>query len=404
MTPDRFEISYHEIQDIRQVETLPQCDVAAVSTFTAQAKEAYALAGRYREQGVKTIIGGLHATAMPEEASQYFDVVVVGEGEVVWADVLRDAESGSLGRIYRAHGREWDLADAPMPRFDLLDVERYNRITVQTTRGCPWRCEFCASSIMLTPRYKVKPVEKTLAEVRAIKAIWAHPFIEFADDNSFVNRAHSKALLRELAGERIRWFTETDIAIADDEELLDLLRDSGCAQVLIGLESPTAPALDGLERRRNWKLGRFDSYREAIYRIQSRGIAVNGCFVLGLDGSTPADFAAVRQFVEESGLYEVQIAVLTAMPGTPLYDRMANEGRLIDPTGWERCTIFDVNVRPQNMSVEELEVGLIQLGAELYGANAKRRRQRAFKRQWREGRKVEARKRTEEESHAVPSA
>jgi radical SAM superfamily enzyme YgiQ (UPF0313 family) len=401
MTPDHVEVSYHEFQDIRQTVELPACDVAAVSTFTAQVKEAYTLAGRYRAMGIPTIIGGLHATALPEEAARHFDAVVAGEGEVVWADVLRDAEAGRLGGIYRSAGREWDLAQAPMPRFDLLDVDRYNRITVQTTRGCPWRCEFCASSILLTPRYKVKPVEKTIAEIRAIKRLWPHPFIEFADDNSFVNRRHAKTLLRALAEEDVRWFTETDIAIADDDELLDLMRDAGCAQVLIGLESPTAAALDGLETRKNWKRQRLESYRDAILRIQSRGIAVNGCFVLGLDGSTREDFAAVRDFVEESGLYEVQIAVLSAMPGTPLYARMRDEGRLIDPTGWERCTIFDVNVRPQNMSAEELEAGLIALGRELYGAEAKRRRKSAFKRQWRQGLAAESAARRRENADAL---
>ena len=401
MTPDRFDVSYHEIQDLREASELPACDVVAISTFTAQVKEAYELARRYRNLGVSTIIGGLHATALPEEAALHVDAVVAGEGEVVWADVLQDAEAGKLHGVYRAAGREWDLAQAPMPRFDLLDIERYNRITVQTTRGCPWRCEFCASSILLTSRYKVKPVDKVIAEVRAIKRLWPHAFIEFADDNSFVNRRHAKDLLRALAAEDMRWFTETDIAIADDGELLDLMRDAGCAQVLIGLESPTAAALEGLEARKNWKRARLDGYRDAIHRIQSRGIAVNGCFVLGLDGSTVDDFAAVRRFVEESGLYEVQITVLTAMPGTPLYARMAAEGRLIDPTGWERCTVFDVNVRPQNMSAEELEQGLIDLGRELYGEEAKRGRQRAFKRQWREGMRVDRAKRERRENHAV---
>jgi radical SAM superfamily enzyme YgiQ (UPF0313 family) len=401
MTPDRWDISYHEIQDIRLVNELPDCDLAAISTFTAQVKEAYALADRFRALGVPTVIGGLHATALPEEATQHCDAVVAGEGEVVWADVLRDFEAGRLHGIYRATGREWDLAQAPMPRFDLLDVERYNRITVQTSRGCPWRCEFCASSILLTSRFKVKPVEKVIAEVRAIQRLWPHSFIEFADDNSFVNRRHSKALLRALADEDIRWFTETDISIADDAELLDLMQAAGCAQVLIGLESPTAAALDGLETRKNWKRGRLDTYREAIFRIQSRGIAVNGCFVLGLDGSSIEDFAAVRQFVEASGLYEVQITVLTAMPGTPLYTRMAAEGRLIDPTGWERCTVFDVNIQPQNMSPEELESGLIALGRELYGEEAKRRRKSAFKHHWRQGLKSDIAKRERRETDAL---
>jgi hypothetical protein len=190
-------------------------------------------------------------------------------------------------------------------------------------------------------------VAKTVAEIRAIKGIWPRPFIEFADDNSFVDKKHAKTLLREVAAEGIRWFTETDIAVAEDGELLDLMRESGCAQVLVGLESPTAAGLDGVETRRNWKKGKFAGYKEAIARIQDHGIAVNGCFVLGLDGGTTADFGAVRAFVEESGLYEVQITVVTAFPGTPLYRRLLAEGRLLDPTAWEKCTVFDVNVLAQ---------------------------------------------------------
>jgi radical SAM superfamily enzyme YgiQ (UPF0313 family) len=383
MTDDRHSVSYHEIADINALNTLPECDLAVVSTFTAQAKDAYALATRFRATGVPTLLGGLHATAVPEDAIRWFDAVVAGEGEPVWRRVLDDAEAGRLGGIYRPDG-EFDLGNAPMPRFDLLDPDRYNRFTVQTTRGCPWKCEFCASSILLTPRYKKKPVEKVIAEIQEIKRLWPRPFIEFADDNSFVDRRHSKALLRAVADLRIRWFTETDISIADDDELLDLMRDSGCAQVLIGLESPSAAALNGIEQRRNWKLSRLDDYKRAIERIQSRGIAVNGCFVLGLDGATPAEFDAVRAFVEESGLYEVQVTVMTALPGTPLYRRLEAEDRLIVPGAWETCTVFDVNVKPTGMTVDELREGFRLLVQDLYTDEAKKRRASAFRKQRRQ--------------------
>jgi radical SAM superfamily enzyme YgiQ (UPF0313 family) len=383
LTPDDVEVTYHEVADIDALGELPPCDLAAVSTFTAQAKEAYKLAERYRAIGVPTVIGGLHANAVPNDCATHFDAVVTGEGELTWPALVEDFRAGRLAKVYSPEGRTFDLADAPMPRFDLLEVERYNRITVQTQRGCPWRCDFCAASIRIAPKYKVKPVAKVIAEIREIKRIWRKPFIEFADDNSFVNKAHSKELMRALVPERIRWFTESDIAVADDDELLTLMRQAGCAQILIGLESPNAAALDGVEQQRNFKRQRVDRYKEAIARIQSHGISVNGCFVLGLDGDTTAIFEDVFRFVEESGLTEVQITVMTAFPGTPLYTRLRGEGRLIEPEAWEKCTLFDVNVTPKQMSVTQLEAGLVDLAKRLYTEERKKARAAAFREQHR---------------------
>ena len=378
MTPDTFEVSYHEIEDIRRMAEPPACDVAAIASYSAQIKDAYVLADRYRALGVRVVLGGLHVSARPDEALEHADSIVTGEGELGWPELLADLGAGQLERVYAPRGREFDLADAPLPRFDLLEPERYNRLTVQTQRGCPWRCEFCAASIRLTARYKVKPIAKVLAEVREIERLWPRPFVEFADDNSFVNRRHSKALLRALAGEEIRWFTETDIAIADDPELLELMHASGCAEVLIGLESPHASGVSGVEQRRDWKRSRFDDYAAAIERIQSHGIAVNGCFVLGLDGDGPDVFEDIEAFVRRSGLFDVQITVLTPFPGTPLYERLLAEGRLLEETAWERCSLFDVNFRPLHMSPETLQREGLELGRRLYTEEARTARRQRF--------------------------
>src|SRR2546422_5341735 len=352
LTPRRFEIEYHEIAELKNGGELPgDFDLVALSTFTAQIKEAYEVADFYRARKIPVVMGGITVGSLPLEAKEHSTSVVVGEGEPLWPKVLNDFENGRLKTFYvQSPPGLFDLREAPMPRFDLLDPSKYNRITVQTSRGCPHKCEFCASSILLTPRYKLKPVEKVIAEIREIKKIWPRPFIEFADDNSFVHREHYKRLLRELAKEHLRWFTEADVRVAEDPELLALIRDSGCQQVLIGLESPRRSSLDGVELKSNWKARQQDYYQAAIARIQSYGITVNGCFIFGLDGDTPDVFEDVFQFVKESGLYEVQITFLTAFPGTPLYDRLKREGRIIRDKAWELCTLFDINFRPKDMS------------------------------------------------------
>jgi radical SAM superfamily enzyme YgiQ (UPF0313 family) len=382
LTPDRFEVEYHEIADLQALPKLPtHFDLVAISTFTAQLKEAYQVAAAFRRQGIPVVMGGMTVSSLPEEAAGHCTSVVIGEGEPLWPDVLRDFEGGALKPFYR-HPRPggFDLRHSPMPRFDLLDPAKYNRLTVQTSRGCPHRCEFCASSILLTPHYKLKPVDKVLAEVREIKRLWPRPFIELADDNSFVHREHYKNLLRQLAGEKVRWFTEADVRVAQDEELLGLLRDSGCQQVLVGLESPRRASLDGIELKNNWKRRQRDFYKEAIARIQSYGVTVNGCFILGLDGDTPGVFEDVLEFVRDSGLYEVQVTFQTAFPGTPLYERLKRQARLIRDTAWELCTLFDINFQPQNMSIAQLETGFLKLVEQLYSATETQQRRRRFKR------------------------
>ncbi len=380
MTPQKHDVRYIEIPDLAAEDhVLTPFDLVAISSYSAQINEAYELALRYRAAGTPVVLGGPHVTALPHEAQKYATSVVLGEGEPVWHEILEDAEAHQLKLIYDARNMDYDLADAPMPAFELLDISKYNRLTVQTSRGCPHQCEFCAGSNLICSHYKQKPVEKVLAEVDRICEIWPHPFIEFADDNSFVNKAYWKALLPELVKRNIKWFTETDLTVAEDPALLHMMRDSGCAQVLIGFESPTAGPLNGLEERSNWKQNRFTEYRNAIRIIQSHGITVNGCFIVGLDGQTSAIFDQIYTFVQETELYEVQITILTAFPGTTLYERMKKSGRLLEPTNWKKCTLFDLNFRPQGMTGDELRKGFHQLAMKLYSDDFTRWRRTTFK-------------------------
>jgi radical SAM superfamily enzyme YgiQ (UPF0313 family) len=337
----------------------------------------YRIADYYRERGTTVVLGGLHCTLLPDEAAEHADAVVAGEGERLWPRLLEDWERGALRRVYRnASFRDVDLAHAPAPRYGLLDVDRYNRLPLQTTRGCPLDCEFCAAS-KIFGGYKLKPVELVVRDIREIKKRWRHPFLELADDNTFVHKPWSRALVRAIADEEVYWFTETDVSVADDSELLDLLARSGCRQLLIGFESPRAGSLDGLEIH-NWKAKRHDRYRRAIDAIQSRGITVNGCFIVGLDNDTPDIFDEIERFVKSASLMEVQVTVMTPFPGTALYRRLKAEGRLLHEKFWERCTLFDVNYVPRRMSVEDLESGLEHLMGALYSADESRRRRLLF--------------------------
>ncbi len=380
LTPDRHELEYFEVDDIDELDRLPDCDAAAFSSYTAQIKDAYTLADSYRAEGVPTVIGGLHVSVLPDEALEHCDAVVAGEGETSWPRVIADMEAGQLAGVYSSDGVEYDLSNSPIPRFDLLVPEDYNRLTVQTQRGCPWQCEFCASSILLTSRFKQKPVPRVIREIDAIKSIWTdEPFVELADDNTFVNKRYGRELAEAMGGLGVRWFTETDVSIAGDTELLRLLKEAGCRELLIGFESPTEEGLEGLELKQNWKRKQFDRYRRVVEIVQSHGIAVNACFILGLDGDGPEVFEAVEQFVEDTLPFDVQITALTPFPGTPLYQRLLAEGRILEPGAWEKCTLFDVNFEPKQMSVEEAERRGLALGMRLYSKQATERRREGFK-------------------------
>lgn len=378
LTPPDVEVAYREISEVDPHTPLEPFDLVGISSFTAQIDEAYALADRYRAAGTPVVLGGIHVSLVPDEAAQHADSIVLFGAEGAWPQLVEHFRTGQLRPRYEGlRDRVFEPSHYVAPRFDLLRGRRYNRVTVQTSRGCPLDCEFCAASLRITSRFQQKPVPLAIAEIRRAIEVNQHPFLELADDNTFLNRRWGKEFLQALEPLGVRWFTETDVSVADDDQLLDRLAASGCRQLLIGLESPSPGALAGLDPH-DWKRKRADRYLAAIERIQDRGVSVNGCFVLGLDGHTPDIFTEVRDFIARSGLLEVQLTVLTPFPGTPLYERLRREGRLLSDRYWDRCTLFDVNYQPQGMSVGELESGLRWLFQEVYCEREFARRKRQY--------------------------
>ena len=388
LTPPGHEITYLEVDDLASVGTLPDVDLVGISSFTARIDAAYELAARFRARGVPVVLGGLHVSLLPDEALGHADAVVVGGAEGVWPRVVADAERGQLARRYEgARERVFEPGLYAAPRFDLIDGRAYNRVTVQTSRGCPRACEFCAASLRITTRFNQKPVDRVIAEIRAARRYAAEPFFELADDNSFLDRRWTEDFLRAVTPEGIRYFTETDASVADDPALCDRLAASGCRQLLIGFESPFGDDLAGLDPA-EWKRRQAPRLRHVIDTLQSRGVSVNGCFILGLDTHTPDVFPAILEFVRASGLAEVQYTVLTPFPGTPLYARLGREGRLLHERFWDRCTLFDVTFVPRRMTVDELEAGLRWLFSQTYTRAATEARIQSFVAQRRDARRA----------------
>jgi radical SAM superfamily enzyme YgiQ (UPF0313 family) len=377
-TPAGHDLRYFEAEaDGNEPRAVYDCDLVAISTFSAQIFEAYAIADRLRQAGVRVAMGGLHVSVLPEEAARHADYVIVGEGEHVWPAAVRAAEQHLPPVIFRAaDAPPVSARHLPTPRYDLLGDRPYNRFTVQTSRGCPWRCDFCASNVMLGHPYRKRDVADVIRDILAIQRVRERPFIEFADDNTFVDKPWGRELCRQLAPLGVKWFTETDISVADDEELLELMREAGCRQVLIGLESPAQGPLQGIELKSNFKARTADRYVNALRRIQAHGITVNGCFILGLDGHTPDIFQEVLEFALHVPLFDVQITVLTAFPGTPLHARLLSEGRILEPGRWDLCTLFDVNYQPMGMSPQQLRDGMYWLTEHLYDDDCTRDRRR----------------------------
>lgn len=381
-TPKNWEVIYKELdnyteKEIKEILDL-QPNIIAFSSLTARINETYELSERFQKNGITVVIGGLHVSALPNEATKHADVIVQGEGELIWGAVLNDFENKCLKQFYSSlsePGYVFQLKNSKVPKYELLEISNYNRLTIQTTRGCPRYCNFCAASRTISS-YKKKPIKLIKKELEAIFKIWDKPFIELADDNTFVDKKWSKKLLKLFANYNMRWFTETDISVAYDDELLELLANSNCSQILIGFESVNLDSIKNIDG--GWKYKQFDNYTKAIDKIQSYGISVNGCFILGFDSDTKETFLETEKFIKKSNLTDVQITILTPFPNTDLYRQLEKEGRLL-PINWNKCTLFDVTYVPKNFTVEELENEFQKLMTNIYTDELVKERKERFK-------------------------
>jgi radical SAM superfamily enzyme YgiQ (UPF0313 family) len=369
MLPESWSCSYHPsgrsedlLRDV--LDTTPS--LVAISALTASVDEAYRFARDVRNQGIPVVLGGLHATSMPDEALSHVDAVCVGDGESSWPQILTDLESGALQRKYK-NAKPFKLNAAPMPRFDLVPKGDVARWTVQTERGCPWACEFCGASRLLGPS-RFKPPTLIQKELEAIKQLDASPWIELADDNTLAGRGDPEPLLATLEEQSIRYFTENDWRIGEDKALVKRLAQSGCVQVLIGIESLTF-GYHGMGK----KDSQLSRIMAAVDAIQEAGIVVNGCFILGADGETDASIDRMIEFARNSSLAEIQLTLQTPFPGTALYRRLESQGRLLQKP-WSHFNLFDVVYQPDSLTVKQLENGFRRALAGIFSVDVAKAR------------------------------
>ncbi|MBN2037230.1 MAG: B12-binding domain-containing radical SAM protein [Chitinispirillaceae bacterium] len=351
LTPEKHEVELVD-ENFDPVDFDKDYGLVGVTCMTSQATRAYEIADGYRKRGKKVVLGGIHPTVMQDEAKQHADSVVIGEVEYLWVTILSDLENNRLKDFYRAE-KLVDMKDSPKPRFDLLDPKRYTSIWVQTSRGCPHDCDFCAASKVYGKKYREKTNEQVLGELRYCTTIFKNGRYYFSDDNFFVNKSKKYELLEKITPMKIRWGATTDISIAEDEKLLELAYKSGCNTLFIGFESLSEANLESIDKAK-WKFKYRDKYQEYIQKIQSYGIGILGAFIVGFDKDDSSVFDATAEFIIKNNLYGAQIAVITPFPGTRLRERLEKEGR-ITGNNWSNYTAFDVNYIPKNFNKDELE-------------------------------------------------
>jgi radical SAM superfamily enzyme YgiQ (UPF0313 family) len=339
------------------VEPVPldtDADIVGVCGMGVQSARQRELLAYYRGRGHYVVAAGSYASLCPEKYENVADTTVAGEAEYIWPEFCRDWEAGRHKGLYRETGTV-SLADSPTPRFDLLKLDRYNTASLQSSRGCPYLCDFCDIIVMFGRRPRVKSLEQIGRELDALRAQGARQ-VFFVDDDLIGNRGQAKALLHFLADyqRRHRWRfgfgTEVSLNLARDEELMRLMRAANFGWVFIGIETPDEAALKASRKTQN--LG--TDLLGALRTVYSHGIDVLGGFIVGFDEDTLESFERQRRFILDSGIQAAMVGLLTALPRTPLHARLQKEGRLIEAASDGDNTRLGTNVVPKRMPFDAM--------------------------------------------------
>ena len=347
MVPSAWHVT-HVDEEAEDIDWTDQPDVVGITFHTPSAYHAYSLAARFRSRGACVVMGGPHVTLLPEEAGRHADVIFVGEAEGLWEEFLNGFVTGTYRRVYRQAGPT-SLEGIPMARKTLFHRNDFTSGVLFATRGCPNRCDFCSIVVMYKHGLRKRPI----AEVAAEYGSFHGKRIIFWDDNIAADKKYAKQLFGAIAPYRKWWSSQATIQSAQDDELLDAAARSGCKQLFLGLESVSQSSMKEVRKGFN----RVEDYARVVQRVHAHGIAVQAGIVFGFDNDTPAIFKDTLDFLEEAGVQNATFNILTPYPGTPLFQRMDAQGRILTRDWRKYNGRTAVVFQPKQMSVDEVLAG-----------------------------------------------
>ena len=347
LTPAGIEVKITD-ENVDPIDFEEEVDLVGITGMVMHAKRAYEIAWQFRQRGIPVVMGGPHASSCPLEAKEHVDSVVIGEAEQVWARLIEDFGKGELQPFYQASSY-CSMLGIPHPRLDLLRQDAYMTVNcVQTTRGCPHQCDFCHVTHFFGKTYRCRPVREVIQEVERLDS----EFIVFIDDNIAGNRARARELFTELKSLKKKWAGQASLTLARDHELLRLAAESGCVSLFVGIESLSADNL----REVNKSFNRASQFEEALRALHDHDIMILAGFIFGLDHDDEGVFEKTLRFCERNRIELPSFFVLTPLPGTPLFERIESEGRLLHKN-WSKYNGATVVFRPKLMTEETLQQG-----------------------------------------------
>jgi len=379
-TPESIDVRIID-ESVESIDFTDVPDMVGITSMTATAPRAYDIADRYKAKGAKVVMGGIHASMLPEEALQHSDSVVVGEAEDLWPKVVEDAAAGRLEPLYKMDGYP-EFKRPRMPRRDLIQPGRYwTSNSVQTSRGCPHHCNFCSVTTFNGKKIRMRETDNVLEEVESLtrqSKFMRKKVIAFIDDNIAASPTRAKELFKALIPMKVAWGSQASMTIANDEELVALAAESGCRFLFIGLETLSSDSLKEMGKNQN----RVEQYSSALKLLKKYKIPVMGAFVFGFDGDTDQTYADTLEFAVKNKIQIGQFANLTPYPGTRLYQQLLEENRLMKPEfwldpEWDRHALF----QPMKMGPGQMFANTRQLHLDFYSYRSILKRM-SFKGQW----------------------